>query len=207
MLQSYLNTYVERDLRFIENVRDLGEFKRFISLLAAMTAQETNESQIGRENGLSHTTAKRWISLFQASFQWLEVPAYWGNSIKRISKKRKGYLGDTGLISLLLKLSSPETIGSSTHFRSLFESYVLQQIVAISSSLSLAPTLYHWRSKKGAEVDLVIEINEKLVPIEIKGRTYITKADLRGIHAFRESYPNRKIETGVIIYAGERCYI
>jgi predicted AAA+ superfamily ATPase len=205
-LQSYLNTYAERDIRLLENVRDLGDFKRFMSLLAAMTAQEINEAQLGREIGVSHTTARRWVSLFSASFQWIEVPPYHGNTIKRISKKNKGYIADTGLAALLLKLSSPESIGSSPHFGSLFESYVVQQIIAVSSSYSLAPNFYHWRTKGGAEVDLLLEINNKIIPIEIKARTYVSKKDARGIHAFRDTYPHLNVEAGVIIYAGERCY-
>lgn len=205
-LQSYVNTYAERDIRLLENVRDLGDFKRFMSLLAAMTAQEINEAQLGREIGISHTTARRWISLFSASFQWIEVPPYYGNTIKRISKKNKGYIADTGLASLLLKLPSPESIGSSSHFGSLFESYVVQQIIAVSSSYSLAPNFYHWRTKGGTEVDLLLEIDNRIIPIEIKARTYVNKNDARGIHAFRETYPHLNIDTGVIIYAGDRCY-
>ncbi len=206
ILQSYLNTYAERDIRLLENVRDLGDFKRFMSLLSAMTAQEVNEAQLGREIGISHTTARRWVSLFNASFQWIEIPPYHGNTIKRIYRKRKGYIADTGVASLLLKLSSPEVIGSSPHFGALFESYVAQQIISVASSYSLEPNFYHWRTKGGAEVDLLLEINNKMIPIEIKARTYVSKNDVRGIRALRETYPHLNIETGVIIYAGERCY-
>lgn len=206
ILQSYLNTYVERDIRLLENIRDLGDFKRFMSLLAAMTAQEVNEAQLGREIGISHTTAQRWISLFNASFQWIEIPPYCGNTIKRLSKKRKGYITDTGVASLLLKLSSRESIGSSSHFGALFESYIVQQIVAVASSYALEPNFYHWRTKGGAEVDLLLEINNRMIPIEMKARTYVSQKDGRGIRIFRETYPHLKVDTGVILYAGERCY-
>lgn len=206
ILQSYLNTYAERDIRLLENVRDLGDFKRFMSLLAAMTAQELNEAQLGREIGISHTTARRWVSLFNASFQWIEVPPYYGNTIKRISKKTKGYMADTGLASLLLKLSSQESVGSSAHFGALFESYVVQQVIAVASSYSLTPNFYHWRTKGGAEVDLLLEMDNRIIPIEIKARSYLNKNDTRGIHSLRDTYPHLNIEPGVIIYAGERCY-
>lgn len=206
VLQSYLNTYAERDIRLLEDIRNLGDFKRFMSLLAAMTAQEVNEAHFGREIGISHTTARRWVSLFNASFQWVEIPPYYGNTIKRIAKKRKGYIADTGLASLLLKLSSQESVGSSPHFGSLFESYVIQQIIAVAASYSLEPNFYHWRTKGGAEVDLLLEIDNRVIPIEIKARTYINKNDARGIRAFRETYPSLDIAPGIIIYAGERCY-
>ncbi len=96
VLTSYINTYAERDIRLLENVRDLGDFKRFMGVLAALTAQEINDTQLGREIGITHTTARRWTSLFSASFQWIDVPAYSGNFLKRLSTKRKGYLSDTG---------------------------------------------------------------------------------------------------------------
>jgi predicted AAA+ superfamily ATPase len=206
VLQSYLNTYAERDIRLLENVRDLSDFKRFMSLLAAMTAQEINESQLGRDIGISPTTARRWVSLFSASFQWIEIPPYYGNTIKRIAKKSKGYIADTGLASLLLKLSSPESVGSSPHFGALFESYVIQQITAVAASSSLEPNFYHWRTKGGAEVDLLLEMDNRIIPIEIKARTCVNRKDGRGIQAFRETYPHLNITSGVIIYAGERCY-
>lgn len=206
VLQSYLNTYAERDIRLLENIRDLGDFKRFMSLLAAQTAQEVNESQLGREIGISHTTARRWISLFNASFQWIEVAPYYGNTIKRLAKKSKGYIVDTGLAAFLLRLSSPEAIGSSTHLGALFESYTIQQISAVAASYSFEPNFYHWRTKGGAEVDLLLELDNRIIPIEVKARTYVSRNDARGIRAFRETYPNLKIEPGIIIYAGERCY-
>lgn len=205
-LQSYLNTYAERDVRLLENIHDLGDFKRFMSLLSAMTAQEINETQLGRELGISHTTARRWVALFNASFQWMDVPPYHGNTLKRISKKGKGYISDTGIASLLLKLSSAEAVGSSFHLGALFESYVVQQMTAVVASLPLSPNFYHWRTKGGAEVDLLLEMDNRMIPIEIKARSYVTKSDARGIKAFRETYPHLNIDWGVIIYAGDRCY-
>jgi predicted AAA+ superfamily ATPase len=205
-LQSYIDTYTERDIRLLENVHDIGDFKRFMGLLAAITAQEINESQLGRDIGLTHTTARRWISLFNASYQWIEVPPYHGNTLKRLSKKRKGYMADTGIASLLLKLSSPETVGSSPHFGALFESYIIQQIMAIAGSGSLMPNFYHWRTKSGAEVDLILERDNRMIPIEIKASSYVSKSDARGLHTFREVYPKLNIDYGVIIYAGDRCY-
>lgn len=177
-----------------------------MGLLAAVTAQEINESQLGRDIGLTHTTARRWIALFNASYQWIEVPPYHGNTLKRLSKKRKGYMADTGIASLLLKLSSPETVGSSPHFGALFESYIIQQIMAVAASGSLMPNFYHWRTKSGAEVDLILERDNRMIPIEIKARSYVSKSDARGLHAFRETYPKLNIDYGVIIYAGDRCY-
>ncbi len=206
LLQSYVNTYIERDVRVLSNIQDIGDFRRFLGISAAMTAQEINESHIGREIGINRTTAKRWVDLLEASFLWKMIPPYFGNSIKRISKKHKGILSDTGIGAFLLKLSSAESLGSYPHFGALFETFVLSQISAAMVSLSVEPNIYHWRSSGGAEVDIILERDGYLYPIEIKAKSHITSRDISGIMAFRNSYPNTRIRDGVVIYAGERCY-
>ncbi len=206
LLQSYVNTYLERDLRLLEAIKDIGEFRRFLGIAAAMTAQEVNESHIGRELGINRTTAKRWLDLLEASFLWEMIPPYYGNSIKRISKKHKGLLRDTGIGSFLLRLSSPESLGSYPQFGAMFETFVLAQIRAASVALPIQPNIYHWRSSGGAEVDIILEMDGYLYPIEVKAKTHITNRDTSGIMAFRAAYPNTRIRDGVIIYAGDRCH-
>lgn len=206
MIDSYVNTYIERDIHLIENIREIGDFKRFISLMAALSAQEINHSQLGRDLGITHTTAHRWKNLLEASFQCTSIPPYAGNTIKQLSKKEKNYLADTGIACALLRLSTSERLGSYPQIGAIFETFVLQQIIGVISSLSTKPNLFHWRSKGGAEVDLILERDSILYPIEIKMRSYVTKSDARGIKAFRETYPNLNIGQGLIIYGGESCY-
>lgn len=205
-LQSYLQTYIERDIRLLENIQDLSDFDRFIRIVAALTGQEINASQLGREIGISPPTANRWLNLLSHTYQWNEIYPYHGNTIKRISKKSKGIVADTGMACHLLKLTSPISVGSYPQMGALFESHVVDQIIAVSGMLSMEPALYHWRSKGGAEVDIILEQDDQFYPIEIKCKTTVTKQDARGINAFRETYPDKKIQTGVVIYAGERCY-
>ena len=206
LLQSYVNTYIERDVRVLTNIQDIGDFRRFLGIAAAMTAQEINESHIGREIGINRTTAKRWIDLLEASFLWKMIPPYSGNTIKRLSKKHKGILSDTGIGTFLLKLSSPASLGIYPHFGALFETFVLSQINAAMVSLSIEPNIYHWRSSGGAEVDLILERDGYLYPIEIKAKSHITSRDTSGIMAFRNAHPHSRIRDGVVIYAGDRCY-
>lgn len=206
LLQSYVNTYIERDVRVLTNIQDIGDFRRFLGIAAAMTAQEVNESHIGREIGINRTTAKRWIDLLEASFLWKMIPPYSGNSIKRLSKKHKGILSDTGIGTFLLRLSSPESLGIYPNFGALFETFVLSQINAGMVSLSIEPNIYHWRSAGGAEVDLILERDGYLYPIEIKAKSHITNRDISGIMAFRDAYPHSNIRDGVVIYAGDRCH-
>lgn len=98
---SYVQTYIERGVRILENIRDLSLFDRFLGIVAALTAQEINQHQLAREIGLSPATATRWLNLLKNSYLWLETFPYFGNTIKRISKKRKGYFFDTGLACYL----------------------------------------------------------------------------------------------------------
>jgi len=206
MVDSYVNTYIERDIHLIENIRDLGDFKRFLSLMAALTGHEINHTELGREIGITHTTAQRWRSLLEASFQCTSIKPYAGNTIKQISKKPKSYLADTGLVSTLLRLSTPQSLGRYPQLGFIFETFVVQQLIGVLDGLGTKPHLYHWRSKSGAEVDLILERDGIFYPIEIKMRTSVTRTDARGLRAFRETYPHLQIAKGLILYAGDRCY-
>ena len=206
MIDSYINTYIERDIHLLENIRDMGDFKRFVAIMAALTGQEINNSQLGREIGITHTTAHRWKNLLEASFQSASIRPFEANTIKQISKKRKHYMTDTGLVSTLLRLSSPQNLGVYPQTGFIFETFVVQQIIAFNSSLATPANVFHWRSKSGAEVDLILERDGILYPIEVKMRSYVKSSDARGMRAFRETYPTLRIAKGVVIYAGERCY-
>lgn len=204
--KGYVETYVERDIRLVESVRDLREFDRFIRILSALSAQEIDFIKIGQEVGVSSQTIKRWINIVDATYLWHRLDPYHGNTLKRLVKKPKGIFSDTGLASHLIRLNSVEAVGSYPHLGALFESFIITQIKTIIESLPLSASLYHWRTSNGAEVDLIIEQDNTLYPIEIKCKTVLNRHDTRGLRAFRESYPNNKIGLGLIIYPGERCF-
>ena len=202
---SYVQTYIERDIRIIEDVKNLSDFGRFIRLCSSLTAQEINSSQIGREIGVTPQTARRWLDLLIHSFQWIELDPYSGSTIKRISGKKKGYLSDTGLAAYLQRISSPDALMGTRLFGALFETYVVTSIIKNASLMSTKPGMYHWRTSAGAEADVVLEYNGKLFPIEIKAKTNLNKHDASGITAFFETYPSNT-EIGIIIYAGSELY-
>ncbi len=196
---AYFRTYVERDVRLLTEVSDWHTFGRFVRLAGALTAQEINASQLGRELGITPQTARRWLDLLMATFQWYEVSAYSGNAIKRVSGKPKGYLADTGLACWAQAISGPKALGGHPLWGALFESFMVGEIRKQMSLLSPAPRLYHWRSAGGAEVDLLLERDGRFFPIEFKAKTQISRADARGIKAFRESYPDLNIAPGLVI--------
>jgi len=204
--RSYIQTYVERDIRLLENIRELSAFDRFLGLSAALCGQEINASQLGREIGITPATSRRWLDLLENTFQWLELFPYHGNTIKRISGKRKGFWRDTGMACYLQRISSPEALAVSPFRGALFESWVVNSIYRLSSLLATPPQLYHWRTSGGAEVDLILELNGRLFPIEVKCKTTLSGHDTRGLRAFRETYGQDKVAPAIIVYAGNECY-
>lgn len=203
---SYVQTYVERDVRRMEDVRELAGFGRFLGLSAALTAQEINASQLGRDVGIAPATARRWLDLLTHTFQWLELPPYHGNTVKRVSGKRKGHLCDTGMACWLQRVSSPDALAVSPLLGALFETCVVNAAHRQFVVLSVPPSVYHWRTVGGAEVDLVLERDGRLYPIEAKCSARLNGHDTRGLRAFRETYGDDRVATGLIVYAGTECY-
>lgn len=198
-LSSYQRTYIERDVRLMSEVSDLQQFGRFFRLAAALSAQEINFSQFGREIGVTPQTASRWLDILAATFQWFEIQAYSGNTIKRISNKPKGYVSDTGLMCLSQAIASPNALGGHPLWGHLFETAVVNDIKRQTAAMGTKPNLYHWRSHGGAEVDLLIEWNGSFYPIEIKGKANPTKSDTKGIEAFKNTYPKLPLGPGLIV--------
>jgi len=197
--KSYVQTCVERDIRNLAEVHDQQIFSRFLALCAALTAQEINFSQLGRDVGVTPQTASRWLSILRATYQWFELPPYHGNTVKRVSGKPKGFISDTGIAAFLQRISSPEALAGHPLLGPLFETHVFLEIHHLLSCINTPPNYYHWRTHAGAEIDLLLELNGTFWPIEIKSKTSITKADARGISAFKETYPRLKIGAGLII--------
>lgn len=205
-LSSYTKTYIQRDVRLLENVQDLSAFERFIRLTSALTAQEINYEQLGRELNINRATAAKWLDILKHTYQWIELPAYDGNAIKRIAKKPKGFLHDTGLACYLQRISSADALASNPMLGHLFENFIVSNLLKIANTIETPPYAHHWRTQAGAEVDLILERDGKLFPIEIKCKSQLSKHDARGILALRETHPTKQIMPGVIIYAGNESY-
>jgi predicted AAA+ superfamily ATPase len=200
-MQGYVSTYLQRDVRTLLEIRDESQLATFLALCAALTAQECNYSQLGRDIGLSSPTAKRWIGLLRGTYQWLEVPAYSSNHIRRLSGKPKGYLSDTGLACYLLRLSSPRAVQGHPAFGALFETLVVTECWKQLQQQPLVPSLYHYRQHSGTEVDLIIEKDGLLFPVEIKAASHVRPIDARSIHVFQEKV-GAAAQPGLITYAG-----
>ena len=200
----YHRTYVERDARLLGEITDWQEFGRFYGLICSLTALEVNYSQLGREIGMTPQTARRWLTILEATFQWSSLPAFSGNSIKRVSSRPKGHVADSGLACFHARISSPKALSANPLYGSLFESGMVQEIVKQAATLTTRPSFYHWRSGGGAEVDLILERDGILYPFEFKLTTKPSRHDVSGIRAFKASYPARKIAPGIVLCAVEK---
>jgi hypothetical protein len=206
-LRSYIVTYILRDILTQENIQDREKFVRFLGLCAALTAQEINHSQFGRDVGISPKTVERWLGLLDGTYQWHELSPYHGNTIKRLSGKRKGHFNDTGLVCHLQRISSPDALLVSPLLGPIFETWVFNEIKRQMIGLPSQPNMYHWRTTGGAEVDIILEIDGKYYPIEVKSSSNLSKSDTSGIRAFNETYKGKlNIMTGLVIYAGRECF-
>lgn len=197
--EAYLRTYLERDVRLLADVSDWQLFGRFVRLVAALSAQEINHSQLGRELGLTPQTSRRWLDMLVATFQWHEVPAFAGNAVKRVSSKPKGYFADSGLACNAQVLSSPRALAGHPLLGALFETAAVAEIRKQARFLSPAPRLHHWRRHSGAEVDLLLERDGVFHPVEIEAASQPSRRDTAGMRAFRDHHPELAIGPGMVL--------
>jgi predicted AAA+ superfamily ATPase len=203
--KSYTRTYIERDALYADISTGSPAFGKFLKIMAVLSAQEINYAHFSRELGLSEKQIQHWEHILKQTYQWREVPSYQNNSLKRIAKRGKGYLTDTGLACSLQGITDPLSLLGSSQLGPLFETYCVNLIFKLITGLTEQPFVYHWRTLSGAEVDIVLSMNGKLYPIKIKSGTTLSKNDARGISAFKEEY-GAAVQHGIILYPGTICY-
>lgn len=171
---SYIQTYLERDVRQVLNIGDLNAFERFLRLVAARTAQLVNYSDLARDVGVSPPTVRQWLSVLEASQQVFLLPPYFSNYGKRLVKSPKVYFLDTALATFLLGLHTPDPLRNGPMIGALLETAVVAEWVKLFRHRGLLPPLYYWRSRDGLEVDLIVEYDGRLHPFEIKATATLT---------------------------------
>jgi hypothetical protein len=202
----YHRTYVERDARMAGAVDDWQRFGQFVRLMSALTAQEVNASQLGRDIGVTPQTARRWLAILAGTFQWIEHPAFSRNTVKRVSSKPKGYLTDTGLVCYHAHISSPAALGGHPLAGALFETALVNEVRKRASLLPGSTAFSHWRSAGGAEIDLLLERDGVLHPFEVKLTGNPLRRDASGIAAFRKSHPELRVGKGALLCGVERPF-
>ena len=182
---SYIQTYLERDVRQIVNVGDINTFNRFLRLCAARTAQILNMSELARDVGISVPTIRKWLSVLEASYQIHLLPPHFNNLGKRIVKSPKLYFLDTGIATFLLGLHSREPTMQGPMIGPLFETMVVSEWVKAFYHRGERPELYYWRSKAGVEIDLIVDRNGKLYPMEIKSTSTLLPGHAKPLNTWR----------------------
>ena len=167
-VRSYISTYVERDVRQIRNIPDLRLFNQFLSLAAARHSQEFHPADLSRELGLTQPSVKSWGGVLEASYIAHFLPPWHRNYGKRVVKTPKIYFYDPALVSLLTRQPNAASALAGPMGGPLLEGWVITEAVKAFLSLGKRPDLYFWRSHDGLEVDLLIVIDGKLQPVEIK---------------------------------------
>lgn len=167
-ISSYIQTYIERDVRHLKQIADLSLFQKFLQLCAGRIGQLLDLTSIGNDCGISAHTVRSWISVLEATYVIFLLHPHHKNFSKRIIKAPKLYFYDTAIACHLLSIQSPDDLVKHYLRGGLFESMILADILKQRFNAGLPPNLYFWRDKAGLEVDCLIENGDNLVPIEIK---------------------------------------
>ncbi|MDZ7762054.1 MAG: ATP-binding protein [Desulfovermiculus sp.] len=199
----YLQTYVERDVRALINVRDLSAFQQFLTLLAGRVGQVLNAAALSNDVGVTSTTIKNWINALKASFLIFELQPFYENIRKRVTKSPKIYFNDTGLVAFLLGIETPDQASRDPLRGGLYENLIIQEVLKARLNKGKRPNLYFYRDTQGNEVDLIIKHGRELVPVEIKSAATFTPTFLKGIENFRQITGDR-CQPGFVIYNGNQ---
>ncbi|MEZ0329685.1 MAG: ATP-binding protein [Dissulfuribacterales bacterium] len=183
-MASYIETYVERDIRQLVHIKDLTLFQRFLKLCAGRIGQLLNLNSLASDCGISHQTARNWLTLLEASYILFRLPPYFTNISKRLVKSPKLYFYDVGLASHLLGLENENHISRDPLRGSLFENMVIVEAIKYRLHRGRRPNFYFFRDSNGNEVDLLINIGPEFYPIEIKAGMTINRDYFKGLDYF-----------------------
>jgi len=199
--EGYVQTYLERDVRDIRNVGDLTAFQTFIRALAARTARLLNLSEVGREVGITSATARAWLSVLEATSLVFLLRPYHTNVGKRLVKTPKLYFTDTGLVCHLVGIHDREHAMLGPMRGQLFETLVVSEVYKTLAHRGFQPRVHFWRTSHGVEIDLVVETEGGLVPIEAKTSATPHPRAATSIRSFRQDVGERVLP-GFVVHPG-----
>ncbi len=205
-LANYVRTYIERDVREVLNIGDTEAFYRFLRLCAGRTGQLLNLTSLATDCGISHTTARRWFALLEASFIVYQLRPHHRNYSKRLIKSPKLYFYDTGLLCYLLRIQSPADLAGHALRGAIFESFVIAELIKSFFNRAVEADLYFWRDSTGHEADILVDTGELPLPIEIKSGETIA-ADFMGGLNFWRNLAGSPTAPAALIYGGDDSYM
>lgn len=205
-LADYVATYIQRDVRQVINVTDLLAFTTFLRLCAGRTAQEINLSALGADAGISHNTARTWLSVLETSYILHRVPAWHANVRKQIVKAPKLHFFDSGLVCYLLGIHDPEQLRHHPLRGAIFESWVVSEVVKAYTHRGMAPGVFHYRESRGVEIDLIVQKGIALDAIEIKSGATLANDYFTPLQEFAQRMALLQPPVNVaqyVVYGGE----
>jgi predicted AAA+ superfamily ATPase len=202
-MADYFETYVQRDVRQLMQIRHAGMFEKFVRLCAGRIGQLLNLQSLGNETGISHTTAREWISILEASYIIFQLPPWHANISKRLIKTPKVYFWDVGLAAYLLGLEEENQVSRDPLRGGLFENVVVAEMFKQFYHRGKRPRLFFYRDSTGNEVDLVLERGHDLALIEIKSGQTVTNHFFQGLNSFSKVAKER-IRGGMVVYGGAK---
>ena len=199
---SYVSTYIERDVRDIGELRHIDRFIHLLNILAPRSATLLNKAELSRTAGIEQKTLTNYLSLLEMVFQIKRIQPYSTNLGKRFVKSPKLFFTDSGVLCHLLGLNSKETLRNSSHYGAILETFVFTELLK-AVQYSESPTrLWHYRTSDQHEIDLLIERDGKVIPVEIKAAKTVRKKDFKHIEDLQSR--NSTVKNGVIFYQGEQ---
>jgi predicted AAA+ superfamily ATPase len=202
-LADYFETYVERDLRQLAELRNLSAFQRFVRVCAGRVGQLLNTQSLGADVGVSHTTVRQWLSLLEASYIVFLLYPYHGSLAKRLIKSPKLYFYDVGLAAYLLGIENPKQVTTHPLRGNLFENCAVIEALKHRYNRGRTNNLYFYRDSAGHEVDLIYMIAQHPVPIEIKAGQTVMQDFFQGLRHF-EGVMGSLPDGGVLVYGADR---
>ncbi len=198
---NYITTYIEKDVRQLKNIANLRTFERFISIVAGRCGQELNMSSISNETGIDVKTVQSWISILESSYIVYLLKPHHKNFNKVIVKRPKLYFYDTALAASLLGIFSVTQLITHPLRGALFENMVISEFVKYGTHRNMLYNLYYWRDKAGHEIDLIIDNNKNLIPVEIKSAKTITDDFFKNIKYWQKLSGQKR---SYLLYAGDQ---
>lgn len=202
-LDGYVRTYVERDLKLLTNVGNLDTFVRFIGLCAGRAGQLLNASALGADAGVSYATARRWISLLRTSYVIDLLQPHHQNFRKRLVKSPKIYFLDTGLLCHLLNIRNRDQLRNHPLRGAVFENFIISELIKLFCHHGQKPPLYFFRDSNGREVDVIIDLGDRRIPVEVKAGMTIAPDFFKSLDMYLSLSKDRQ---GILVYAGEESY-
>lgn len=201
--RDYIQTYIERDVRHLINIKDLSLFQKFLKLCAGRVGQIFNASNMSNEVGVSVHTIQNWLSILEASFVIVRVQPYFENLGKRIIKSPKLYFTDVGLAGYLLDIHNETQVTRDPLRGALFENLIILDIIKNVLNKGIESSCYFYRDSNQNEVDLLFKTGNDLIPIEIKSSKTFHLDFLKGLYYFKQIAKSR-VPFGFLIYSGEK---